>query len=93
MKPGNTGSTSHRGHLAITKNYLRAALAVAALAIAGTAPAFATTHRPSTDQSSAARDEALRQCTAAAAQYSDASWESQKSATFANCMNEHGQQP
>jgi len=90
MKPGNTGSTSHRGHLAITKSYLRAALAVAALAIAGTAPAFAA---QSADQVSAAREKALRECTAAAAQYSEASFESQKNATFATCMTAHGQQP
>ena len=39
----------------------------------------------------AARDAAIQECTAEASKYSDAAWESTKSAVYASCMAEHGQ--
>jgi len=63
-------------------------------------PALATTAHPGTAQSprklymsapGEGRDAAIRECTAEASKYSDATWESTKSAVYATCMNEHGQ--
>jgi hypothetical protein len=69
-------------------------LAAAALVVAATfsaAPAFAATQKGQPTQVS--REQALHDCNQAAAGYSDTTWESTKSATYATCMTLHGQQP
>jgi hypothetical protein len=71
-------------------------VAVAALTIAsitGTASAFAATQSQKGQSTQVSREQALRDCSNAAAAYSDATWESAKSAAFATCMTQHGQQP
>jgi hypothetical protein len=69
-------------------------VAVAALALAsvtGTASAFAAAQKGQSTQVS--REQALRDCNNAAAAFDDKTWESSKSATYATCMTQHGQQP
>lgn len=71
-------------------------VAVAALAVAaitGTTSAFAATQSPKGQSTQVSREQAMRDCNNAAASYSDATWESAKSAAYATCMTQHGQQP
>lgn len=71
-------------------------VAVAALAIAaitGATSAFAATQSQKGQPTQVSREQALRDCNNAAASYSDTTWESTKSATYATCMTQHGQQP
>jgi hypothetical protein len=69
-----------------------AAAALAAVSITA-ASAFAATPSQKGQSTQVSREQALRDCTNAAANYSDATWESAKSAAFATCMTQHGQQP
>jgi hypothetical protein len=75
-------------------------LTIVSLLTAITTPALAATVHLGAAQSSqqlymsalgATRDGAVRECTAEASKYSDAAWETTKSAVYATCMAEHGQ--
>ena len=78
------------------------AIALASLIVT---PAFAATGHPQTTQSARplymsvpgqsgdARADAMRECNAAAGNWSEQAWESTQSAVYASCMAEHGQQP
>ena len=70
-----------------------AAAALVVAAIIGTTSAFAATQSQKGQSTQVSREQALRDCTNAAASYSDATWESAKSAAYATCMTQHGQQP
>ena len=98
---------SNMKKLATVKRYLPVALALAAFATAGTAPALAKTiHHPAAQSSpqlfmyapsgpsvptDAARDAAIQECNVRANKYSDMTWETMKSAVYGTCMAEHGQ--
>jgi hypothetical protein len=75
-------------------------LTIVSLLAAITTPALAATSHRGAAQSSRqlymsapgqGRDAVIQECTAEASKYSDAAWESTKSAVYATCMAEHGQ--
>jgi hypothetical protein len=75
-------------------------LTIVSLLTVITTPALAAaTHRGAAQSSQhlymsapgAARDAAIQECSAEANKYSDAAWETTKSAVYGTCMAEHGQ--